>query len=282
MLGRRSIDHEIGSRYFPMKKNFTDQMERQVEVNFPPKRIVSIVPSQTELLYHLGLDEEVAGLTKFCIHPREKWKSKPKVGGTKKLHIDRIAALQPDLIIGNKEENDRSQIEELEKHFPVWMSDIVSIEDALGMIESVGKLVNKPEEATYLVKALRQGFNKLQATHNGQSPTAAYIIWRKPWMATAGGTFIDSMLQVAGFKNVFSEKTRYPTITLEELATAKPEVVMLSSEPYPFKEEHFDEIHEQCQTTVVKLVDGEMFSWYGSRMLQALGYLANLRNDIFK
>jgi len=261
-----------------------DQMGRHINLPHPPKRIISIVPSQTELLFYLGLENEVVGLTKFCVHPKEMWRSKPRVGGTKKLHFDKIAALQPDLIIGNKEENEKSQIEELEKHYPVWMSDIVTVDEALDMIQSIGKIVQKEEEANALLHQLKSFFNSKWSTATSRTERsglkAAYFIWRNPWMIAASGTFINELMKVAGFENVFSHKTRYPEVTLEELEMAKPEVILLSSEPYPFKEKHIQEIREHCQGAVVKLVDGELFSWYGSRMLEAVPYFGKLQNEI--
>ena len=122
-------------------KSVTDQMQREIKIPNSPQRIISLVPSQTELLFYLGLEKEVVGITKFCVHPREQFKSKTRVGGTKKYHFDRIKKLQPDLIIGNKEENDQTQIEQLAKEYPVWMSDIISFEDALDMIERIGKII---------------------------------------------------------------------------------------------------------------------------------------------
>ncbi len=263
-----------------MSRIFLDQMNRKVEIPvFPPRRIVSLVPSQTELLFDLGLDEEVVGLTKFCIHPEEKWRSKPRIGGTKKVDFDKIAGLHPDLIIGNKEENDRSQIEELAKHYPVWMSDITTLDDAHDMIKSVGEITGKAEVAKDLAEKIRTVFKSPFTSL--QSPiTTAYLIWYRPWMAAATDTFIDSMMTATGFQNIFSNKTRYPEITLEELSAAKPDVVMLSSEPFPFKEKHLAEIQQHCPESVVRLVDGELFSWYGSRMLLAAPYFANLHTQI--
>ncbi|MBK9013298.1 MAG: ABC transporter substrate-binding protein [Saprospiraceae bacterium] len=260
-------------------KRFTDQLGNTVHLDAPPRRIISLVPSQTELLFDLGLDEEVVGLTKFCVHPKEKWRTLPRVGGTKKVDFEKIAALHPDLIIGNKEENDRSQIEELQRHYPVWMSDIVTVEDAFSMIKSVGEITGKATKAQELAEEIRIALQSSVVNHQSSIPTA-YLIWYRPWMAVGSGTFIDSMLAQAGFTNVFHQKTRYPEITLEELAAAAPQVVMLSSEPFPFKEQHIAEIKQLCPSTVVKLVDGELFSWYGSRMLQAAPYFASLRKEV--
>lgn len=257
---------------------FTDQLHRSIELpQWPPHRIVSLVPSQTELLFDLGLDEEVVGITKFCVHPRDKWRSKPRVGGTKKLDMGRIDALSPDLIIGNKEENDRAQIEELAERFPVWLSDISSLADALAMIRAVGDLVGRPAQAGQLAADIDR---LLAPTTTGPLHSAAYLIWYKPWMAAASDTFINSMLAMAGCKNVLAAKTRYPETSLEELAALQPQVVLLSSEPFPFQEKHVEEIREFCPQAVIRLVDGELFSWYGSRLLLAAPYFANLRHEI--
>ncbi len=264
-----------------LTKNSKDQMGRVVRFAFPPKRIVSLVPSQTELLFDLGLDDEIVGITKFCVHPKNKWQEKPKVGGTKKIHIDRIRELNPDLIIGNKEENEQEMIVGLEKEFPVWMSDINSLEDALGMIEEIGKIVNRIEQAVELKDKIVTAFQDLSKSKRSLgNKSAAYFIWRRPYMVAAKNTFINTMMQKAGFINVFADKTRYPEVTLEEVAKRNPDVIMLSSEPYPFSEQHFDEIRTICQQANVTLVDGEYFSWYGSRMLDAASYFSKLHASL--
>lgn len=258
---------------------FTDQLGQTIQLPSLPRRIISLVPSQTELLFYLGLDEEVVGLTKFCIHPHEKWHTKPRIGGTKKVDFEKIASLKPDLIIGNKEENDRQQIEQLQELCPVWLSDIKTLDDALDMIKSVGEITGKQVVALELTNAIQAALLPLGTNLQQQIPVA-YLIWRKPWMAVGSDTFIHHMLSEVGFINSFGGKTRYPEITLEELAEAAPAVILLSSEPYPFKQQHVAEIQELCPTAIVKLVDGEMLSWYGSRLLLAAPYLANLRNEI--
>lgn len=258
---------------------YTDQIGNSLKLDAPPQRIISLVPSQTELLFDLGLDDEVVGLTKFCIHPNEKWRTKPRVGGTKQLDFEKIAALKPDLIIGNKEENDRSQIEHLQSLYPVWMSDIVTLDDALDMIKSLGEITGKAANAKHLTTEIQTTFQSPIVNRKSEIKVA-YLIWYKPWMAVGGGTFIDSMMAQVGFTNVFHAETRYPEITLERLAAAAPQVILLSSEPFPFKEKHFEEIRELCPTALLKLVDGEMFSWYGSRLLLAATYFSSLRNEL--
>lgn len=255
-----------------MKRSFTDMLGRTVAINYPPQRIVSVVPSQTELLFDLGLDREVVGITKFCVHPGEWFRTKTRVGGTKQLNIDKIKELQPDLVIVNKEENTKEQIEALTNEFPVWISDIKNIADALQMIQAVGLLVGREQKANSLVDDIVAGFTMLP--QSAAEKRVAYLIWYNPWMSVGGDTFISSMINAIGWKNVLAGKERYPEITLEELEAYNPELVLLSSEPFPFKEKHIVEVKARLPNAEVKLVDGEMFSWYGSRMLKAIGYFS--------
>lgn len=265
-----------------MQRSFTDQLNREIVIHYPPKRIISLVPSQTELLFELGLDQEIIGLTKFCIHPIEKFAERTKVGGTKKLNIQLIKDLDPDLIIGNKEENEQLQIEELMEDYPVWMSDIYTLEDAKKTISQIGELVNREPEAAYLNHLITAGFNDLQtlAVQNRINKKVAYLIWKKPYMLAGSNTFIDNILALNGLSNVIKKK-RYPEIELNELAQLKPDLIFLSSEPYPFKEEHLEEIRAIIPEAKVMLVDGEMFSWYGSRLVKAVQYLFQLQKELY-
>lgn len=260
------------------KRRFTDQMGREISLNFPPKRIISLVPSQTELLFDLGLDEEIIGITKFCIHPKDKFKGKTKVGGTKKLDLDKIRALNPDLIIGNKEENDQSQIEELMKEFPIWMSDITLIEDSLQMIESIGELTGKTENALQIATNIKNSLAKIQI-NLGSQKSVAYFIWKDPYMLAGKDTFINSVLEKAGFDNAI-KLSRYPALAISEIKVLKPDLIFLSSEPYPFKNEHVAEMQLYFPESTVLIVDGEMFSWYGSRLQFTADYLWQLLQKI--
>jgi ABC-type Fe3+-hydroxamate transport system substrate-binding protein len=254
---------------------FTDQMGRKVNVPASPQRIISLVPSQTELLYDLGLGERVVGITKFCVHPETWFKTKHRVGGTKKVDMDKVRALKPDLIIGNKEENERKDIEALEKEFPVWMSDIRDLPGALDMLTRVGGLTGTSLEAVELVTKISQAFGTLRPLD--PSYTAAYLIWREPFMVAGHGTFINDMLMRCGLQNVFDEgDARYPEVTPQELAESDPDIILLSSEPYPFKEKHIQELNMICPGTPVRIVDGEMFSWYGSRLLRSPAYFSGI------
>jgi len=265
-----------------MKKAFTDQLGNNIQLNDTPKRIISIVPSQTELLYDLGLDEEVIGITKFCVHPEKWFRKKPRVGGTKKLNFEKINELQPDLIIANKEENEREQIIKLQQHYPVWISDIRNLADALQMIEVVGELIGKEEKTKNIIMKIQKEFSKLETRldnyrEKSKPLLTAYLIWENPLMAAGKDTFINDMLKRCGLKNSFaSHANRYPEISEIDLQKSNPDLILLSSEPYPFKEKHIAEIQATCPNAKVLLVDGEMFSWYGSRLLKSSEYFKNL------
>jgi len=265
-----------------MQRSFTDQLNRPLTINYPPKRIISLVPSQTELLFDLGLDREVIGLTKFCIHPEQQFKAKTKIGGTKKLNIELIRSLKPDLIIGNKEENEQSQVELLMREFPVWMSDIYDLDGAMNTILQIGELVNRAPEAAYLNHLIQVGFADLQvlALQNNLHKKVAYLIWKDPYLFAGRNTFINDILMRNGLHNVL-ELSRYPELELTQLAKLEPDLVLLSSEPYPFKEKHLEAVKQMVPESKVMLVDGEMFSWYGSRLVKAVEYFFYLQKALY-
>lgn len=257
---------------------YTDQMGRTIELGEPPRRIVSLVPSQSELLYDLGVTERLVGITKFCELPKGQFKSKPKVGGTKGFHFDRIDELRPDLVIGNKEENYQEGIERLAERYPVWMSDIYTLEDALRMIQGVGEITASARPAIEMADRIRAAFEGLKRP---QKPIRAlYFIWQKPWMVAGQSTFIDEMLYQAGFENACSA-ARYPELSAKDIRSLAPEAVLLSSEPFPFKlEKHAEAFQTLCPNAAVRIVDGQAFSWYGSRLLHAPAYFAQLTSDL--
>ena len=261
----------------PFPLTARDARGHAITLDAAPRRIVSLVPSQTELLAELGLDAEVVGLTRFCVHP-PAWKAEKQiVGGTKNVDADRVAALEPDLVLANLEENVREQIEALDAVAPVYVTDVSTVTDALGMIRTVGGLVGCADRSEALVTEIERGFAALAE----RDPIrVAYLIWRDPWMTVGGDTFIHDVLAHASFDNVFGERTRYPEISAEELAAARPQVVLLSSEPFPFGERHVAEVEALVPGVPVALVDGELVSWYGSRMRLAPPYLAGLRDTL--
>ncbi|MCB0700102.1 MAG: ABC transporter substrate-binding protein [Chitinophagales bacterium] len=259
------------------RKTFNDMLGREVTINYPAKRIISLVPSQTELLADLGLNDEVVGITKFCVHPEAWFRSKERVGGTKTLNIDKIRELKPDLIIANKEENEKEQIEELANEFPVWISDVDTLPHALLMMQVVGQMTGTDGDAVNLVDEIVHAFTGLN--HAAEPKKVAYLMWRDPWMTVGGDTFIGHMIHVLGWKNAYEKQTRYPEVTAEDLKAINPDMVLLSSEPFPFKEKHIAEVKTVLPNAQVKLVDGEMFSWYGSRLLKATDYFRELLSE---
>ncbi len=253
--------------------NFIDHLGNKFKLSETPKRIISIVPSQTELLWDLGLRDEIVGITKFCIHPKEMHSSKTRVGGTKTLDIDKIKSLKPDLIIGNKEENEHSQIVELQKEFTVWMSDIYNLNDAYKAINDIGALVSKKTEAEFLSTNIKKSFSQLKQINK----SVLYLIWKNPYMAAGKSTFIGDILNKIGLNNALEHaELRYPELSLIEIKQLNPDVILLSSEPFPFKTIHISELKKHLPNTTIQLVDGELFSWYGSRLLKSAAYFNQL------
>jgi len=259
---------------------YTDQLHRTVIIPNTPKRIISLVPSQTELLYDLGLEEEVVGITKFCIHPTIWFRNKTRVGGTKTVNLDIIRTLQPDLIIANKEENIKEQVEALAHDFPVWISDVNNLEEALDMIKQIGSITNKKEAAEAISQRIEDAFTNLKSQVSNQRLRTAYLIWKDPYMTVGGDTFIHHMLSHAGFDNLYTSQQRYPETTVAELQALNCELLLLSSEPYPFKQKHIEELQALLPNTMILLVDGEAFSWYGSRLLYTPAYIEQLQKAI--
>ena len=251
------------------------------QLPIPARRIISLVPSQTELLFYLGLDTETIGITKFCIHPSQWHRNKLRVGGTKNVDIQTIINLNPDLIIANKEENVKEQVEALAAHFPVWLTDANNLQDALNMIKDIGRLTNRQIPAGELIDDINTNFNQLnEPSAQFHIPFSqldtCYLIWKDPYMTVGSDTFINDMMRRAGFKNIFETKFRYPSITIKEIKSSNCKFLLLSNEPYPFKQKHLDELQSQLPEIKIILVDGEIFSWYGSRLLQAPGYFKTL------
>jgi ABC-type Fe3+-hydroxamate transport system substrate-binding protein len=255
----------------------TDQIGYQFELKSTPQRIISLVPSQTELLYDLGSDDKVVGITKFCIHPKEWFETKNRVGGTKTVNFEKIAALQPDLIIANKEENTQAEIEALQKLYPIYTSDIYNLKDSLKMMEAIGEITNTTEKAKQIVNQINNDFTALKPRKTPKN--VLYFIWKNPYMTIGKDTFIKDMLNRCGF-NHLDLGIRYPEVDENQLKELTPDFIFLSSEPYPFKEKDRIQLKELCPKSEVVLVDGEMFSWYGSRLLKSVKYFIDLNDKI--
>ncbi len=263
--------------------NFIDQIGTLHTFETTPKRIVSLVPSQTELLYDLGLEDSIIGITKFCIHPYHLKATKTIVGGTKMIKFEKIKALQPDIIICNKEENTKEIVEELSQICPVWVTDIYTIEDNNKMIEDFGLLFNKRTNAKKWIDKINYGFHDYQNfIKDKPKKKVAYFIWANPYMVAGNNTFINEILKLNHFTNIYRDKeSRYPEVELKKIRLeGDPDYVFLSSEPFPFKDEHAFEIGRATHHAKTVFVDGEFFSWYGSRLVKAFDYFKKIHNSI--
>ncbi len=256
-----------------------DDLEREVHMKvFPPKRIISVVPSLTELLYDLGLEKQIVGITKFCVFPDVLFRSKPRIGGTKTIDVEKIAALQPDLILANKEENDKNSINQLSARFPTYVSDIKTFDDAVEKIQIIGEITDTASRGKEIFNNIIKAFNGFSPSD--QKPRIAYMIWKSPLMVAGGDTYINDMLEKSGFENAFQHLSRYPEIDEKTLIETELDYIFLSSEPFPFKRSHIAYFKQLLPQTRATLVDGTMFSWYGSRLSVAPAYFFNLRQEL--
>lgn len=257
---------------------YIDDLRRQVEIPNSLQRIISLVPSITELLFDLGIGEQLIGRTKYCIHPQDKVKLLPNIGGTKDFDLKKIRALKPDLIFAVKEENNKDLVLEIAKEFPLVVYDPTDISSALRMIKEIGDILNTQKTALNIINDIQEKIIKLQKT-NTIKETACYLIWNRPMMTINQQTFISEMMNLSGFSNVFALKNEpYPIIQKEELREKSPTYILLSTEPFSFTEKHQLQYQEQFPNSKVILVDGEMFSWYGSKMLKAFDYFMSKFN----
>lgn len=249
--------------------SYEDQLGNSITLDRTPLTIVSLVPSITELLIDLGLRQELVGCTKFCVHPAGLKNEITVIGGTKTVHIERILALKPDLVIANKEENDRETIVKLQKETNVWVSQIKTLNDAHQMITAIGEMTNTQDRANQIREEQLAMIKSIGKSHG----RVAYLIWRDPWMTVGGDTYISDMLEHVGYTNAFKHLTRYPSVDIERLRAADLDMIFLSSEPFPFSEQHRINLQKDLPDTLVRLVDGEFFSWYGTRILHKPNYL---------
>lgn len=241
------------------------------------ERVISLVPSLTELVLDIGIDNRLIGRTRFCLYPEDEVSKVEIVGGTKNPNLKKILALKPDLIIANKEENRKEDIEYLKEHTEVLVTIIDTIEEAKRTIEIIGELLDLQKNSIDLVSKV----TSLQNLNKDFKPIdTAYFIWKDPWMVAASKTYIDDVMAQFKLKNAFKEFERYPQITIDDLKDKSPELILLSSEPYPFAEKHADELRKLFPSTEIVCINGEWFSWYGSRMVAAFKNLQEWRTDI--
>lgn len=240
-------------------------------------RIISLVPSLTELLIDLGLKEQLVGRTRFCVHPKDEVEKIPIIGGTKNPRLDKIKKANPDYIVANKEENKKEHIEELSEECKVNVTDIATIEDALITMHELGKELGAEKESGELIEQINEVLNDIP----DEPPLrTAYFIWKDPYMTVGHDTYIHNVMEHWKLPNVFSDKRRYPKVNFYDVAEKEPELILLSSEPYPFKENHLTEFEEAFPNARVLLTEGEWFSWYGSHMLHSFKRLNIWRKAI--
>ncbi|WP_319549160.1 helical backbone metal receptor [Desulfogranum marinum] len=257
----------------------TDDLGQEITVPFPPQRIISAVPSTTEFLFDLGLGDRVVSRTRFCRYPEQKIQRLPNIGGPKSLDEEKIAWLKPDLILANEEENDQAQIEALMEKYCVYVSKIRNVEDAYNNIVKTGKITGCEAKAREMVKTIQADFAVIPK--RAKKMKALYLIWKDPYMCVSRDTFVNSMLEVCGFENCITDgDARYPVVTAETIKGLNPELILLSSEPFPFAEKHKKEFQQIVPGAKIELVDGEMFAWYESHLLQAGGYFTALIKKI--
>jgi ABC-type Fe3+-hydroxamate transport system substrate-binding protein len=241
-------------------------------------RIISTVPSITELLFDLGLDEEVVGITKFCVHPDLWYRNKTRIGGTKNLKLDVIRQLNPDLIIANKEENTKEDIEALDD-LEIVLTDIKKLEDNYGLIENVAYLCNRKEKGHQLSTQFE---NAIESLRQDSFARGVYFIWKKPFMSVGSDTYIHSIMNLMGIENALKDQQRYPALSEEDIYRLNIDLALFSSEPFPFKARDISDFEANNPNTRAFLVDGEFFSWYGSRLIKMKEYGIQLSNELRK
>jgi len=259
-----------------------DAVGNIIQLETPPRRIVSLFPSQTHLLWKLGLDKEVVGLTRFCKYPPQWKKEKRVVGGTKDVKPERVAELRPDLILANKEENTKEIVEKLKDIAPVYVSEVETWQDNLDFVKNIGMLTGTSDKARLLVDEMEEKRRHYEKQRPSRPMDALYFIWRNPWMTAGKHTFINTMLELAGFKNLTpEEKGRYPAWETGELRALHPEAVLLCDEPFPFKPgKHYDEVKNLFPSARILFVRGEPFTWFGAYPVNAFDYFSTLQKQL--
>jgi ABC-type Fe3+-hydroxamate transport system substrate-binding protein len=250
----------------------------------PPRRIVSLVPSTTELLCDLGLAGELVGVTAYCVEPRAVVRSKVRIGGEKNPDLERIRGLAPDLVVANVEENVRADVEALRAWgIPVWVTYPRTVDEGLRMIRELGEVTGAGAAATAMAGQLEQSVERARDRARGRVPARVfYAIWREPYMTVGGDTYISDVLATGGAANVFADSPqRYPAVSLPEVAARRPDVILLPDEPFRFRRVHVADFADYPAVAAVRdgrihLVDGKPFSWHGRRLADALAALAAL------
>lgn len=260
-----------------MQSEWIDQVNNPIFLSDTPKTLISGTPSLTETFIHCCPPHSVLARTKFCTHPRKIVTSIPKIGGTKHLHINRIIDLNPDIVILNKEENTYEDYLKISKYIPVYVSDIVDTHSLICFLNDMADIFKLNSFSNLCFEINR---NRSATRAYEDKKRVAYLIWSNPYMTVGGDTFINHMLEEAGFINIFRYINRYPEVTWNEILGHHPDFIFLSSEPFPFSQKHIDKLDVNYNTDQIKIVDGEMFSWYGIRNLKAYEYFKKLHKSL--
>jgi ABC-type Fe3+-hydroxamate transport system substrate-binding protein len=260
---------------------FTDQVGYQIKLKSEVNSIVSTVPSQTELLFDLGLGSKVKGVTRFCVHPKNAVADIPKIGGTKNLDIEKIREINPDIIIGNKEENIKEQVKKLKTDFPVWLSDIKSTRDALDMMTEIGEITQTKGKAVELVNEIQQLLNELAEIGSDRKRKALVFIWKNPYMVAGRDTYMHELLKLLGYETaIHRDDERYPQVTMDQVEESEPDLLLFTSEPFPYSSRELQIFQEKIPNCKKLIVNGEYFSWYGSRMRKSFQYFKQLKRQL--
>jgi iron complex transport system substrate-binding protein len=257
---------------------FTDALGRTIAIAVPPARIVCLCPSLTETLFSIGAGDRVVGRTNFCIHPADRVAVVPTVGGTKDVDPGAVRELRPDLIIAEKEENRRETVADLAEIAPVYVFDVVDLPGAQDAIRILGRLTATAAAANALADEITHRFRRMPPA---PPLTVLHLVWQQPLMAAGSHTYINAILATLGLHNAAADLPgRYPRLEPGQLRALVPDVLLLSSEPFPFTDEHVRAYAADLPDTYVRRVDGEAFGWYGSRMLAAADTLGTLVTDL--
>lgn len=257
-------------------------------------RIVSLVPSLTELLCQLGLRDRLVGRTGFCIHPRDALRDVPRIGGTKDVDIERVRTLSPTHVVVNVDENEKPTVDRIAELGPeIIVTHPITVDDNLALVESFGERFGVRDAALRIAERQREAMHRLR-TRRFTPVDVLYLIWKDPWMSIGRDTFIASMLAQVGLRSVIEDaEPRYPELTLRQIAGSGARAVLLSSEPYRFGDAHCAALHEELarlrpdatdragpRAPACVTIDGEMTSWYGSRAIEGLNYLVDYRERL--
>ncbi len=248
-----------------------------------PERIVSLVPSLTESLFALGLGDRVVGVTDWCVHPAEALAALPRVGGTKDPDVDAIAMLRPGLVIANHEENTRRTVTRLEAAgIPVWVTYPRTVAEGAALLRELALLGERSAELESIVAPVEDAVARALGARRGEPVPVFCPIWKDPWMAVGADTYAHDMLGLCGGRNVFAgaSKRRYPIVSEAEIVAARPEVILLPDEPYAFGAEHALALRAlpvpAATNGRIHCFDGTLLSWYGPRILRAIGLFRSL------